>query len=239
MNPEQATPSTRPLVEADFDNYQTAPLLLSGAEANEELIENQNRLLHQFGEVAVHEISRYARPDVAAYGAERIGSRIHQIEGMNSNIYNYDRLNKTPDFNCDPELDPEIVREACEAAKHGRGTVVQNELARRAFGMPSTGYAELTIMGEFRRGLEVPMWEEVGGLIGADATPRFNQMTNLRVLGFHQYDAKSNAPQNFGALRIGMKRNLGTLDDGTEVKNRTVALINTDPQYGLKQNDLI
>lgn len=231
--------SGRPYTAAEFDDYHTAPLLLSGAEAKEELIENQDRLLRQFGEISLYEISRYAQPEVAEYGAERIGVRIHQVEAMNANIYNYERLNQTPDLTFGvPTISPETVANACEAALRGKGSVLQNKLARRAFGMPSIGLAELTIIGEFRRELEPPMWDEVSELTGSDATPRFEQMTNLRVLGFHQYDDRSNAPQNFDALRIGMKRNLGTLDDGTEVKSRSIALINTDPRYGVQRDDV-
>lgn len=231
-------PASRPHAEADYDGFRTAPLLLYGPEGKPELVANQNRLLHQFAVAAMHEIGRYSSQGVAVYGAERIVTRMLQVEGMNSNVYNYSRLNEEPDLTVGgPEVTPEMVREACEAAKYG-GKVLQNDLARRAFGMPSIGLAELTIIGSHRRELEPRMWDEVGELTNTDATPKFEQMTNLRVLGFHQYDKRSMAPENFGSLHIGTKRAVSTLNDGTGVKHRTVALINTRPSYGLKRDDL-
>jgi hypothetical protein len=233
INPEQLILTPRPHVAADFDNYHTAPLLLSGPEARQDLIDNQNRLLQQFVEAALYEISRYSTEDVARYGAERISTRIHQVEGMNANIYNFERLYKNANLDVGrPEISRREVARACKLAKVGLGTMRQNELTLEAYKMPSAGLGELTVIGELRRELDVPMWEEASELVGSDATPKFEQMTNLRVLGFHQKEMDS------GALRISMKRNLGTLSTGTEVKSRTIALINTDPSYGLDQGDL-
>lgn len=239
VHPEFITiPPLGPKPEVDSDGSRAAPFLLYGAERKPELITRQNRLLYELAVIAMREIRRYTTEEVAIYAAERIVMRMLQVEGMNSSIYNYNRLNADPDLTVGgPDVTPEMVREACEAAAYG-GEVLQNDLARQAFGMASIGYSELTIIGDQRREYEAPMLANVGKLTNTDPTPRLEQMTNLRVLGFHQYDKRSMAPEAFGALRIGMKRTIATLDDGTEVKHRTVALINTRPSYGFQRDDL-
>lgn len=235
-NISSTSPLLRPHSKADFDDYRATPLLITGADADDELIANQDRYASQFANIAQFELARYVDTPVIQYVGDAITSRMHQREGLNGSEY-YRRLHRTPDVSV--ATDPEEVERACYDVLHGRGTVLQNDLARRAFGMASTEYANLTIVGEFRHELETPMWHDVSELLGTDATPHFNQMTNLQVLGFERnMQAKRPADsKNARAMRIGMKRVLGSLDDGTVLKSRTTAIINTNPAYGLDPAD--
>lgn len=235
-----STITNRPYSEADFDGYRAAPLLIIGGHAKPELIANQDRLMHQFGEVTEQELIGFVKPDVVSFVSDAITTRMQQREGLNGTEY-LRRLHKIPHLFCVPDAGPLEVYEACRNALYGRGSVLQNDMARRAFGMASAEYANLTIVGEFRRNLEVPMWADISELIDEDATPKYEQMKNLQVIGFEQSLAsRSHAtPQHIRAMRIGMKRDIGVLDDGTVLKGRTTAIINTRPSSGFNQDDVV
>lgn len=234
---EHDFPVYRPQLDAAFDNYRAAPLLIAGSEAKRAVIDQQIRLQHQFTQIALYEVQKYATVGLAVHISERNESRMQKRQGMNASVYNYNRLYETPNFSVLPDVDPEIITKACRAAKYGKATMAQVDLARLSLGMPSAEYGSLTIFGKARQELAGPMWEEAGELLGVDATPHLDQMTNLRVLGFYRHDSESMDPESFGAIHIGMKRSIDLLDDGTEFKNRTEAFINTDPAFGLNRDD--
>ncbi len=225
----------RPYSEAHFDGYHAAPLLIVGGHARPELIAAQDRLSKQFIDAAEYELGDIVKPDVVNFVAQSIARRMQQREGLNGSEY-MKRSNTHRKLFGIPGANPIEVWRASRAAFYGRGSVAQNDLARRAFGMAATEYTNLTILGEFRKNLEAPMWDEVGELIGADATPHFEQMTNFQVLDFDRDVTSSN---HVGAIRIGMKRELGELDDGTKVKARTTAIINARPSSDIKQSDVL
>lgn len=224
----------RPYSEADFDGYSAAPLLIVGGRSQKKLIASQDRLARQFTEATRYELDDVVKPDIIDFVAQSISRRMQQREGLNGSEY-IKRLHKFRSFKAVPEASALEVYKASRNALYGRGTVRQNDMARRAFGMASAEYANLTIIGDFRKNLEEPMWDEVGELLDIDATPRFEQMTNFQVLAF---DRDITCENHVGAMRIGMKRELGTLSDGTVMKARTTAIINTRPSSYIDQDNV-
>jgi hypothetical protein len=93
----------------------------------------------------------------------------------------------------------------------------------------------LTMIDTFRKELEEPMWQEVSDFAGVDARPTFKAMRAFRV---HQFVGGQKPNEPIRAMRIEMKRTIHELDDGTELKARTFAVINTDARSGFKQRDL-
>ena len=214
--------------EADFDGSHAAPLLIVGETAKPYLIENQDRLAHNFEQLAHSELDSFVKPSVINFVIHSITSRMYQREGLNGISYIH-RLNKEPVI---PSklLSADEVEQACEDAKHGHGSVLQNEIARRAFAMSSVELANLTIIGEARKNLEAPMWREVSQLVHMNAFPEPSQVYGEQVLGFDR-DIRDSA--HIGAMRIGMKRTLGKTDYGAHVKARTTAIINMSPSTGI------
>lgn len=221
------------LTTADFDDFRAAPLLIVGEEARPELIASQDALSHNFKRVARHELGPYVKPNlITTFVIPAIVSRMNQREGLNGVSYLH-RKHKTPQLGELVGVSEEEMNAACENIQYGRGTVAQNEIARQAFGMLSAEYANLTIVKDFRRELEPHMWDEVGELIGTDASPHFDQMYGLQVLGFDRDIAKSS---HVGAMRIGMKRRLGMTKYGAQVKARTTAIVNMSPSACVDQS---
>jgi hypothetical protein len=220
--------------EADFDGYQAAPLLIVGSRARASLITNQDRLAYQFGEIAKNELSEYVEPSVVQFVSHSIIARMHQREGLNGNEY-IRRLHKFPHVWAVPNVGMIEAYKASQNALIGTGTITKNDIARRAFGMAAIEYSNLTMIGTFRKQLEQPMWDDIGELLGVDATPHYNQMKNLKVLAF---DRDITEHSRFDAMRISMKRDLGTTDDGTELKARTFAIINTAQNSPIERVDI-
>lgn len=229
----------RPYTEDDFDGSHAAPLLIIGGRAKKRLVTNQDRMAETFTVAARYELDGYADPAVLDYIGETIRNRMAQREGLNGNEY-LRRLNKFPKAGEVPDAYFTEVYWACHQALYGKGSARQNDMARRAFGMASVEYKNLTIVGDFRREFEAPMWEEVSELVGSDATPHFDNMVDLRVLSFERDMSQDDYmdPRNVRAMHIGMKRNLGTLDDGTLVKARTAAIINAVDTPGFDRIDI-
>lgn len=218
----RAHDSPLPYSEADFDDYRAAPLLLVGPSADPELIAVQDELAHKFNEVAHHKLSKYVKPEVVSFVGRSISTRMQQREGQNGSEY-MRRLH--PEVFCYedvPTVPEEQVDEAVEKALWGLGSPRQNHIAHIALGMVAGEYANLTIIDDFRKDLDVPMWAEFSDLLGIDATPHHNQMSNFKILGFDRDIRRSS---HVGAIRIGMKRDIGTLPDGTVVKDRTTAIV--------------
>jgi len=228
-------PSGRPYSADDFDGYQAAPLLIAGGRAPKSVVQRQERLSQQLVEVARYELEPYAKDPVVEFVTRSIATRMQQREGANWSQFNV-RLNTAPRWFNVPNANPVEVAIAAYKALFGNGTVRENDIARRGFGMASAEYANLTIVGEFRKELEVPMWDEIGALTGKDATPHYDQMRGLQIIGFDR-DIKQS--KHIGAMRISMKRTIGELDDGTLVKGRTTAILNTRPSVeGIEQSDI-
>lgn len=236
-NQESITPLSAPhyeaYSEAVFDGYNAAPLLLSGEEANQTFIARQDAIADAF-ERAVHgELVDVAKEGVRNFVATSIRERMHQREALNSASYSH-RLFPAPYTDMIADISADEVDNICKIVKFGLGTPCQNELARRAFGMSSVEIANLTVIGDFRRELEVPMWEDVSELVGKDATPQPEQMYRLKLLGFDRPDIMKQ--RHIGALRVEMKRRIGSIGDDTMVKARTTAIINTSPSSGFDQS---
>jgi len=206
--------------ERDFDGYSAAPLLIIGEDADPELVKRQNELAGSFTQLVDTELGGVAKPNVTQFVAQSIISRMHQREGLNGSSY-LNRPNDTPHF-VDHHLSGEEIIEACDHLRQGTGSVLQNEIARKAFGMTSVEYANLTIVGDARKQLERPMWDEVSELTGGDAMPHAKDVYSFKVL---EFDRDIRSDMNIGAMRIGMKRHLGTTEYGAEVKVRTTAII--------------
>ncbi len=179
-------------------------------------------------DAAYGEVSKIAKRSVAMFVARSTLSRMQEREGLNTISY-MQRKHQNPQPQNVPEFDAAFTREAARAARFGTGTPLQNDIARRAFGMPSIELANLTMFNQFRAELEPQMWDEISALTGKDATPNSKDVYRTTLIGF---DRPIVANQHVGAMRIGLKRHLGTLDDGAEVKARTTAIINTSPSSG-------
>ncbi len=206
--------------ESNFDGYHAAPLLIIGEDAKPELVAKQDGIGRNFDKLVRAELDGTVKPHIVDFVAHAIKLRMHQREGLNGISY-MGRPNTDPDSSaCNITLSE--ITEACEKLKHGEGSVIQNEIARRAFGMTSVEYANLTVVGESRKDLEAEMWDEVSELTGKDATPRPEDMYGLKVL---EFDRDIRADINIGAMRIGMKRHLGETEYGAQVKARTTAII--------------
>lgn len=215
--------------EDDFDGYKAAPVLIIGQDADPALIASQDELARNFGKLVYSELGDYARPAVLNFVEHSITSRMSQREGLNGHSY-LQRSHKQPDYSLLPHVDPTEIDEACEHLRCGSGTALQNELARVAFGMDSVEYTNLTVIGSARKQLEPAMWNDVSKLVDADATPNPSRMYGHQVLGFDR-DIRSSS--HIGAMRIGMKRFLGTTEHGQIVKARTTAIINMSPSTGI------
>lgn len=220
--------------EADFDGYQAAPLLLVGTNAQESLIEAQDRMARKFGEVAHGELAEHVTPRIIDYVARSIEIRMQQREGQNATAYMRRLYHEQPAYHLVDGASREEVEIACNRALYGGATVAQNDMARRAFGMVSGEYANLTIISDFRKDLEAPMWAEVGELVHSQATPHYEQMSNFKVFGF---DCDITKAPYIGAVRIGMKRDIGRSADGALVKGRTTAIISPQHYSEFKQSD--
>ena len=219
--------------EKDFDGYHAAPINLIGDNANEDLIRRQQDMAEKFANAAHGELDGLVKPGIVNFVIHSIRNRMGSREGQNGASY-ITRLNSTPVVDLVPSATPSEVLEAAEAALTGKGTVLQNELARRAWGMSSAEYANLTTIGSFRRTLEEPMWDEVGELVRTDAHPvNAKDFYRVQALGF---DRALRDAQHIAAMRVGAKRVLGTLDDGTVVKARTAMVVDISHQSGFERS---
>ena len=218
-------PEYLPYDEANYDGYSAAPLIIAGAtEAR------QKNLEWNFYNGVYTEVLNVAKPGVASFAARAVLNRMYQREGMNSISYAH-RGNRTPRPWLVEGVSRREVLDACDLAKYGGASPVQNDIARQALGMCSIELANLTMFNRQRSQLEPEMWDAVAELTGSDATPKSSDVHALKILGFDRpLDS-----QHIGAMRIGMKRSIGTLEDGTEIKARTTAIINTSPSSGFDQ----
>lgn len=221
--------------EDNFDGHSAAPLLLIGEEQDEKVKSKQDKLIVSMGDLGRSEISRYASSRVVDFSVSSIVARIHQREALNANSYIRRAYRSRLNYNELPGMTKAEIDEACEKARYGEGTAIENEIARVALGMRSVEYGNLTIIGEKRKQLESSLWDEVGSLVGKNATPDPDEVYRMRILGF---DRDIRLPQNvnYGAMRIGLKRIIGTTPHGAIVKGRTTAIINMSTETGIDRS---
>lgn len=235
-------PSTtqRPYSEADFGGLRVPPLLLTGPEAKDSLINRQDKIAKMFGAAAAFELQAYTSKGTAAYVGDTVVNRMQQSEAQNAARYVYERLNEKPDYTVGlPEVSEAQVKASCKAALNGSGTEFHNYWAMRAYGMESFDLKCLTVVGDFRYELGDQLIKETSEFTGVDATPRLEQMNTMRVMGAHFIDPSRGVkdPANVDALRISTKRHIATIDD-IDILGRTTAIINTRPKYGIEADDL-
>jgi hypothetical protein len=145
------------------------------------------------------------------------------------------RLYQTPRYDLAPDFDKEYIDTACEASKVGSAALAQHALSATVYGRYHWEGKNITIVNDFRSELEAPMWEEVSDFVGVDARPSFAAMRKLKV---HQFVGGENQSDPIRAIRIKMKRTIGTLLDGTVMKARTFAVINTANSSDFSQRAL-
>lgn len=213
--------------ESDFDGYRAAPLVSIDSPVRARLIASQDGLAQNLETLVYSEVPKYAKQSGVDFVAQSILRRMQQREGLNSVSY-LSRKNNTPDFSSIEGVSPEEIADACEKMIYGSGTVLQNELARIAYGMSAAEYANLTIIGEARKQLEPAMWDEVSELAGKDATPQFDDFYRFTSHGF---DKNIVEDVNVSALRFGMKRRIGSTPHGADIKARTTAIFKLHPTY--------
>ena len=207
-----------------FDNYQPAPFNIIGEDADHFLVERQRFMAEKFANAAHGELDGRVKAPIVSFVIHSIKNRMQSREGQNAAAH-ITRLYKEPQLDFDQTHTAGDILEAIEAAKHGEASVLQGEFARRALGMSSIEYANLTTIGSFRSELEMPMWDDVGKLLGHDARAlNGDDFYAVRPLAF---DRSLKDAQHIGAIRVGAKRELGTLDDGTIVKARTALVLDT------------
>lgn len=226
------TNQERSYSESDFDGSRAAPLLIIGNYALSTLTQQQDRLAETFATAVHSELHEITNPGVVNFVSSSLISRMHQREGLNGLAF-MRRLNYFPHTWEVPNRTAGCVLRACGIVPLGKGSVDQNHSATLAFGMPSGELANLTVINEFRRKQESPMWDDVSELVGHDATPHPDNMRAFTVLGFDRDILKN---QHVGAVRIGMKRDIGVASGNTKVKSRTTAIINTRPDSGFDQD---
>ncbi len=233
--PSQSNSPLRTYSLSDFDGSRAAPLLLVGDDMDPELDARQNRIIEHLQAATRVELAQYASPSVIEFAGNAIVSRMHSRAGYNSQSY-MQRANLVPDTTIDGYSEAEIL-EACDRARRGEGRMKQNHIAHLAFRTASVEYLNLTEIAQFRAELEEPMWEELSDFVGADARPTSAQMYKKQILS---YEGSLSGRQPIGALHVDMKRRVpnGLLEDGTEVKVRTTAVINTRRHNGFDGNVL-
>lgn len=196
--------------------YETVPLI-----ETDELNEHQEEVAQMYHRLIDHELADHISLDVRGYILHSIQTRAWQRRGTNSIIYTT-RLHEMNEDEATPEFNY-LHRSVVE----GTATVEQSEFVRRTLGMASIEYGNLTMIGDKRTEYMPDLLTEVGEFVGADISDIAPY--RIKVVGFdREPDAKLDTP--LGAMRIQLKRKLGTLHDGTEVKQRTFAIIDLSRQ---------
>lgn len=224
----------RTYTEVDFDDDHPAPFRLVGIDADKQIVARQDALIDNMRGASRQQLEPIVSDEVVDFVTNGIVSRMHMREAMNSFSFS-NRLHTLPL--------PWLAKghswlETIEASRdtiRGARTVRQSDMAQRAFGMASIEYKNLTMFGEFRRDLEQPMIDEMSEFMGVDVTPKAEDVYRVKLLGFSHDLLKD---REIGAMRIELKRLLpgGGLDNGTIVKGRSTASINTSIQSDFDQN---
>ncbi len=203
--------------------YESIPLL-----SNELLEEHQHDVRIMIDALIDHELKNRVSNSVLKFIRHNIEMRMIQRDGSNGASYAtrlYDTIPDSLDDNTRSEL-----LAARRASEDGTATMYQNDITRRILGMASTEYGNLTIVGNKRADFLSGMYTEASELLVKDIAEI--EPYRIEVIGFdREPDGRKN--NHLGAMRIKVKRHLGYLDDGTEMKQRTLAIIDMSPKSGV------
>lgn len=202
--------------EAMYRPTEATPLVYDEQHQAEVWSMMKNLIIYEFGE----NISK----KTLEFIIHAIGNRMVARDGSNAASYTM-RLNTAP---YSTELPSGL---ACMHAEQGTGTMQENDVARRFFGMSSVEYGNLTIVGDKRLEYLPGMYNEADELLGGMRVQTAAYGT--RIIAFDRNPVESN---HLGSMRIQMKHRLGTLNDSTEVKQRTLAIIDLSPSSGFDQD---
>jgi hypothetical protein len=196
--------------------YETVPLI-----ETDELNAHQEEVAQMYHLLIDSELADRTSLDVRGYILHSIQTRAWQRRGTNSMIY-ATRLHEMNHEEATPEFN-HLHRSVVE----GTATIEQSEFVRRTLGMASIEYGNLTMIGDKRTEYMPNLLAEASQLVGADISDVAPY--RIKVVGFdREPDEKTGA--HLGAMRIQLKRKLGTLFDGTVVKQRTFAIVDLSHQ---------
>lgn len=212
--------------ETVYRPYESTPLDLS----DEVLDIHQDDVRRMMSDLIDHEYAGRVSDSVLRFLRHSILTRMIQRDGSNAASYS-SRLHKTLPGELEGTIENEII-EACRAAKAGTALMTQSEVAREVLGMASAEYGNITVIGN-KRAEHIPdMFSEASELLNRDITDV--EPYRIEVIGFdREPDGRKN--NHLGAMRVKIKRYLGELDNGTEVKQRTMAIINLSKGAGVDQ----
>jgi len=230
MNIEQ----TRILSEEDFDGTKPAPLLLYGPERNAEQVAKQDKLADNFALAARQFLTGIVSDEAIDFTGDNIINRMQQREGRNSMAYLY-RNNVYPDYETCSDHSVDEIDLAHESMRVGNASLSQLYLAGKALDMYAWEGRNLTMINSFRRDLEAGMWDEVSEFTGVNAHPRFEQMRKFKV---HEFLGGTHHNDSIKAMRIETKRTIKQYEDGSALKARTFATINTSRDVGFRQEEI-
>jgi hypothetical protein len=205
--------------DESYSPYEPAPVVRS--KKNEA---HQAEVMAMYRSLLDIECANGLSPEVADYVFNNILTRSYERRGTNSVIYET-RLNGWGDKLFDRQL-----WRARHAFEDGKSPMRQTDFVRRKLGIAAVEYGNLTIIGGRREEHLESMLDEASDLVGADV--RDVEPYGLKVVSLDREPDRTETKE-IGAMRIQVKRRLKTLDDGTEVKQRTFAIVDlsrrTDP----------
>ncbi|MNQ90608.1 hypothetical protein D3C85_1059550 [compost metagenome] len=213
--------------EAVYRPYESTPLDLS----DETLDAHQSDVRRMMSQLIDHELADKVSGSVLRFVHHSVLTRMIQRDGSNGASYT-SRLHDTIPADFDEALRDEALQ-ACAATKAGTALMIQSEVTRDVLGMPSAEYGNLTIIGSKRAEHFPDMSSEASELLGKDISGI--KPYRIQVVGFdREPDGRKN--NHLGAMRVKIKRHLGELDNGTEVKQRTMAIIDLSKNAGVDQD---
>lgn len=213
--------------------HSAAPLLLIGKEYDQSLVDAQNQLHIDIAEKIVSELNQKGvKSTVINWVTQSVLARMAQREALNSSSY-INRVHSAPNIFALSRVDIGDIVAACDTARRGMGTIEQNRLAQIAYGMPSSEYANLTIIGDSRKEFESDMWKQLGDMVEEDVSDLSRGVYRTKVLG---YDRDPRTSQHLGAVRISTKRHIGTGEYETELKVRETVILDVSKSSGFNQD---
>lgn len=174
------------------------------------------------------ELADAVSPQVLAFIRRSIESRMLLRDGTNKAAYSV-RLHRDAPLAIDGMSDHERI-DARHAVDGGYASMRQVDAIRQSDGMGSMEYGSLTIIGDKRREHLADMYGEASQLVGHDVSTV--DPYRIEVIGFDR-EPDGEAYRHMGAMRIAVRRHLGYLSDGAELKQRTVAIVDLRPSTGI------
>lgn len=167
-------------------------------------------------------------PNMLDFIRRNIETRMLLRYGTNKSAYSVGLRRNSP---VSPEGvssdDHEAARVAVES---GYATMAQADMVRQSHGMGSMEYGSLTVIGDERVEHLDDMYAEASQLVGHDI--KAIKPYRTEVVGFDR-EPDSAHTQHMGAVRITLRRHLGQLPDGAELKQRSVIVIDLRPRTGI------